>query len=129
MLPEQSCIADIEEGGPLRCYEDFLFGSYKLDTNIQCDQFITGIDNPEILTDSFLAYPNPTINDLIIEFKNLLEIKFSVIVFNVFGQQKTEIINSEAMQTELDFSKFPQGIYYVKIYCAQQIVIKKIIKI
>ncbi|MDP2423261.1 MAG: T9SS type A sorting domain-containing protein [Bacteroidales bacterium] len=63
MLPEQNCILDYMEGGPLRCYQDNVF-QYTTSIAPYCD-YITGIKEPDDY--SLMIYPNPAIHTLTIK--------------------------------------------------------------
>jgi hypothetical protein len=59
--------------------------------------------------DALIAYPNPVTNFLTVEnLKNK-----SVTVFNALGQKIIEKNNLSSIKTELNFSDFPKGIYFL----------------
>ncbi len=65
MLPEQACIIDYMEGGPLRCYQDNDF-QYISGIALYCD-YIVGVQEPE--ANSLVIYPNPAKHHVTIKCK------------------------------------------------------------
>lgn len=80
MLPEQNCVTDIMEGGPLRCYEDNTF-QYTSEIAPYCD-YLVGMDEPE--SNPLAIYPNPAEDHL--KIKCLPHETFNVEIVNISGQ-------------------------------------------
>lgn len=72
----------------------------------------TVLDIDEVSNVTVSVYPNPTKNNIYINFKQLGDYSFSV--YNMFGQ---EIFNQEKLEIEnrIDFSNYASGIYILKI--------------
>ena len=82
------------------------------------------VDN-HIAKNSFVLFPNPVIDNLIIQCDNNYE-KICFTVFNSAGQ--TMINGNFIYETVIQTSNFPQGLYIVKLTNSNHTEIKKIIK-
>jgi len=75
--------------------------------------------------DGLRIYPNPVVGKLIME--QTLSERGNVSIFNSASQlMASQEINSN--RTEIDFNGFTSGIYYLKFYNENTVVVKKIIK-
>jgi hypothetical protein len=107
-----------EAGGPIRCYSD-----NDIDTSFQsvaCDYLVTGILNYKE-NNLVRLYPNPVNDYLYIDSKKPFE---KVYIYNNNGELiKTTTLN------RIDFSLYPEGIYFCKIFIqGGQVINQKIIK-
>ncbi len=99
MLPEQYCIPDVYEGGPLRCYQDDSF-QYMTGIAPYCD-YIVNLE--ELINDQLKIYPNPAISSIVIEcpiFKSYNLRLISILgnsVSNYNGIRNGMIINIEGL--------------------------------
>ncbi len=85
--------------------------------------FPTGISNLNSIF--FIISPNPTNGLLYIKFESEFEAKRKIQVYNQIGEG---IINTTAeSNTILDLSKYPKGIYYVKVISKESTFTKKVI--
>lgn len=76
------------------------------------------------LADYINMYPNPT-SDIL----NINTIKYNidrVEVYDALGRLQTSQNMSQSQQTQLDVSKLPEGIYFVRIYSHNDFVTKKL---
>ncbi|MBC8320590.1 MAG: T9SS type A sorting domain-containing protein [Bacteroidetes bacterium] len=108
MLPEQNCIADLFEGGPLRCYNDDNF-EFTTGVSSYCD-FIVSLQ--ESNNDSLNVYPNPAdgqitlsysyVGQYILELKNLIGTTF----WKYTGNNK---------KLRIETKNIPTGIYIITL--------------
>ena len=85
MLPQPTMecgIADLFEGGPLRCYYDDDFGLYSTGYAEECD-FTVGIYKTEEI--QFEIFPNPCSEFINIKFPNLIS-KNSIWIYDISGK-------------------------------------------
>jgi hypothetical protein len=72
-------------------------------------------------------YPNPVRNELTIKRINYINELTVVEIYNISGTHLfTSYIENE--QHQISFDKFPQGVYILKIYDSEQVIVKKIVK-
>jgi len=112
----------------LRCYSDNIFGYYNF-TPLLCDFTIS---TDEIVSLSgFQLYPNPSANELTLEFEQnnsentLLEIK------NLLGQtlySETFKTNIGKQTKNIDVSLFQNGVYFIKLKSQDKIYSARFIK-
>lgn len=74
--------------------------------------------------DFLTVYPNPVNSILRIENKSSNEIQ-SVRIFNSIGEQ---VLSTSKLNSEIDFSRFENGIYFLEVMTSQGIFREKIIK-
>ncbi len=116
----QSSLAD-PQIGPLRCYNDSVIGNYNTGLhNGICDTvFSVGIEEYN-LVDNIKLFPNPTKGLIQIETKLTIE---SIDVYNI---ESKKIFETHSLL--VDITKFPRGIYFLKIFSKQGIIHKRILK-
>jgi hypothetical protein len=79
------------------------------------------------LNESFLIYPVPLTNKLMV--KTISSVNISKIEIETCnGIKLSEITNSASPLISIDFSKYPSGIYLIKIHAQSQIICRKIVK-
>lgn len=69
------------------------------------------------------AYPNPTSNNLILQFEKPLQ-NLEISIFNSNGQKVLNIYD----KTEIDLSHLPNGIYFIKVNSNQENKMLKVVK-
>jgi len=116
--------------GPLRCYQDSITGlfinPYHLENgwNFQdCDQIITGINQPELITE-LNVFPNPTTHSLTI---TNLDRPAGFQLIDIHGRtvKSGKVIPSQA----INLDDLVNGIYFLEVWNSMNVTIKKIIKI
>lgn len=118
LLP-QNAFCGIADGYPqiglLRCYSDPEIGFYQLD-NVPCDKIQSWPDSfsPLKKNSQVKLYPNPVLNDLIIEFNDLLGAFYNLEIFDLNGK----LINSQSFcpGERIDLSYLGRGLYPICIY-------------
>jgi len=80
------------------------------------------------LKKSYEFYPNPVRNDLIIKRIDYQNHELTVVeIYNLSGSHiSTSFIENE--QHNINFNNFSAGIYMLKIYDSEQVIVKKIVK-
>ena len=133
--PNDVCytIADIEQGGPLRCYSDNQIPNYKrywfsnscnyyYNPTTQIKENINNID--------FNIYPNPTYNFLNVEIVTHSGVARNnkIKIVNTLGQI-TQTTNIQNQKTILNISALQNGIYFLQVFDAEKLIsTQKIIK-
>jgi hypothetical protein len=74
----------------------------------------------------FNLYPNPAINELIMDFENIKVSKFLVSIINATGE--TIYLDNEFGNKNIDISFLNTGIYYLRIIHGEKVLTKKFIK-
>lgn len=122
-------LPDNSMDGPLRCYEDSITGLFinpyhqENGWNFQdCEQIITGINQPEAVTEITL-FPNPTTNSLAItNLDRPTDFKF----FDIHGRSvKSGKVNPTQL---IDLNDLTKGLYFLKLWNSKLLTIKKIVK-
>jgi hypothetical protein len=105
MLPEQNCFIDLEEGGPLRCYNDDDF-QYVTGIASSCDYIPVGINEAD--NDYFEIYPNPAVNTIRIDCPPGKT--YHLILRNLMG---ASVLESSGISNgmSINISGFTPGIY------------------
>ena len=108
MLPEQNCMTDLMEGGPLRCYHDDFF---QFITGIApyCDYVVSVSDNSN---NNFNAYPNPAVNYIIIEYPQ--DKLYNIVISNILGDNLLDI-SQVKNRTKIDISMLKAGTYLISL--------------
>ncbi len=117
MLPEQACILDYMEGGPLRCYQDSIF-QYSSGIAPYCD-FIVGIKEPD--NNSFMIYPNPAIHNLSI--KCIPYELYDLAITSIHGKTVMEFFNV-GNGTTIDINGIAPGFYILLLRKVNSDIIK-----
>lgn len=105
MFPEQNCITDFQEGGPLRCYFD---NNFAFNSGIEeyCDYIVNNKENT--FEGEVSVYPNPATSFFHIVGEKLSGVE--VYIFDIFGR----IIFSSKIsgrELQIDVSQFHTGTY------------------
>lgn len=82
-------------------------------------------DNKELLTNKFKIYPNPNNGQFVIDLDEDENVMISI--YNIQGQQIHSNLNASG-KVNLNLSRYPQGIYFVKIVSGNNAVVERIIK-
>jgi uncharacterized delta-60 repeat protein len=93
---------------------------------------ITG-DNSQDLAQKLKAYPNPSLNELSLDFSEILPSFTKDLKIEVYTQQGQRWQNLEANQSfepikKINLASLPTGIYFLKISSSTHQIIKKIVK-
>lgn len=75
---------------------------------------ITGVQN-NIVIDNYSIFPNPTKNSVFIQSKSNSNLKISISLTNVIGQEVQQKIITNTNQYELSLKNLPVGIYILNI--------------
>ncbi|MGE4589954.1 MAG: T9SS type A sorting domain-containing protein [Acidaminococcaceae bacterium] len=106
-----------EADGPIRCYHDD-----DIDINFtsrECDYWIfTSMDDIE--ADKFQLYPNPTIDNI------QIKTDFKIDNIEIIDNSGNIVLQTE--KNDLNISSLATGVYFVRIYSDNQIIMKKIVK-
>ncbi len=75
---------------------------------------ITGVQN-NVLAENYSIFPNPTKNSVFIQSKSNSNLKISISLTNVIGQEVQQKIITNTNQYELSLKNLPVGIYILNI--------------
>ncbi|MBI9039440.1 MAG: T9SS type A sorting domain-containing protein [Bacteroidales bacterium] len=89
---------------------------------------INRIEKNKNFVNEYLIYPNPVYNKLNIFLPPKVTNLFNIELNDIYGNIMLKQTNLYSNHIVLDLSLFPQGIYFLKIYQENKIVIDKIIK-
>ena len=105
-------------------YSAMVTNTFQCATNTDAIYFgVTGLEDAQAL--NIQVYPNPFVDRLTIcSDENMRFIQ----VFNLSGKLVFDGFFNAGTTQALDFSPFPQGIYFLKIYTENALFIKKIVK-
>jgi len=106
------------------CYSDSNMFNLYID-DILIDVMITGINN--LYNAEFQIYPNPCIDEVIIEHSNISKEEIKYEIQNISGKQITQLI-SKNEKVKILVSNFSDGIYILKITSNKGVVVKKLVK-
>jgi hypothetical protein len=122
-LPFDNCVAmiDANEGGNLRCYQDNTLGLFNKNTSVECD-FVVATSTRENATVSI----NNPINEKL-HFNNLEMVESYQ--YRIFDSNGSQIENARLHSSEIDFTKFSPGIYFVALNNSTSNVHFKVIKL
>ena len=114
MFPEPSCVVDISEGGPLRCYYDDTFGLYQRPGfPPECD-YITSIDPVQRQREEVKIYPIPTSSSIKIDFSSMRKETRSIVLSDLLGNL-LKTMQTEKPKVVMDLSSLNEGLYFVRI--------------
>lgn len=88
--------------------------------------YIVSFTYPPI--DDLVIYPNPTGSLVVIDFREVIELKGTVAIYNVLGQM--EQVNMEQLSLskfQLDLSNFPSAIYFIELSVNGKKLVKKVV--
>jgi hypothetical protein len=123
-----SCIADLGEGGALRCYSDDNFPIFVTGESSYCD-FITSIDSYANIQDFIEVYPNPTSSSIIIKSKLMSTTDMKIVLLSSLSQKIYEYDLNLEKEFLIDMSNLKSGHYFLQVTNDKgAYMIKKIIK-
>lgn len=96
-----------------------------------CGHLSIGINEESIINEYLNIYPNPTTNQITLEFDLIENKNTSIEIKNILGQTLRKIDNGFSNgnnKIEIDLSEFASGLYLVSLQNGDQLVSKKIIK-
>ena len=85
----------------------------------------TPVDESEVKTNFARIYPNPTTNELFVEWDKTLTINSDIEIFDTAGRLH---IRQPSHQTTISTRLLPAGTYYLRLYAEQGLIMKKFIK-
>jgi hypothetical protein len=129
LFPHPTCITDLFEGGPLRCYSDNNIGLYETGFAEACD-FIVGMGENTRSSDFSIA-PNPAKEDIMIQFDLKVSGDVLIEVFSMDGcilYSRSETNLSSGSQI-LSFKTTPMapGVYILKLSTAEGVSSKRLL--
>ncbi|MGG7035857.1 MAG: T9SS type A sorting domain-containing protein [Flavobacterium sp.] len=102
-------------------------GTYLLDMTINRTQTL-GVDETTF-SNLIKVYPNPTKDFVIIDLNELSDEVNSINILNIQGQQISSVkITGNEKSSKLSLQGLSDGVYFIQIQSAQEILTKKIIK-
>jgi len=113
MFPEPTCLVDVYEGGPLRCYYDDSFGLYERGSAPACD-YITGLADNHPERNFFKVYPVPATSIIILEFTRQVKGKMMIEIFDILGN-KMKNIETDKVKLIIDVEDLKSGIYFISV--------------
>ncbi len=106
-------------------YHEFTVGyqSGQSTENYECKEIIiTSSSTNEIKKPEFKIYPNPASDILTLEWKNFLNEKIELRIYDLFGKKISEFtIQSSPGKYQLDISQLKDGIYFMMIQNGQHL--------
>ncbi|MDI9359076.1 MAG: choice-of-anchor J domain-containing protein [Phycisphaerales bacterium] len=86
---------------------------------------------PNYDNETFLAYPVPTLNTLILEVTKIPTALSEINIFDILGNRVRQILVTDSMQkfTAVDMSRLQTGIYTVQMLFGKSMVAKQIFKL
>ncbi len=109
MLPEPTCVADVHEGGELRCYSDNEFGYYSTGVADQCD-YVISVPNVEELNCS--VYPVPCNDILNIDIQEN-KLPLTITIYDLMGREVMSYQLKEKVN-QINVERLNPGIYLIK---------------
>ena len=109
MFPEPlMCILDVDEGGPLRCYQDSTFALYETGISTGCDFLLTS-EFPSPGDDNLRVFPNPATEVLTISCssENIIQ---SITIFDLKGNNVRQF-NGFGSEISFSVADLPAGFY------------------
>ena len=110
-----------------------VFGTTTL-TNVGfCDIFLGKLNNDVGINEfhkpnSISIYPNPSSDKLIIDFQSINDLKnITVSIYNIQGKLLLQQAIKQT-QIEINISSFAKGVYIIKVYNDNNIMVSKFIK-
>ncbi len=123
MFPEQGCVSDVSEGGPLRCY---MGDGMMLDTGISWSCYHIVFGTEDIEKERISIYPNPTFDKF--TFNGASSKVYNITVKNVNGQM-VKNIRQVMNGNVINVSNLPTGLYLLMISNEKEKYYTKFIKL
>lgn len=92
---------------------------------------LVALQHRSIAESTFLIYPNPTDNQVVVQFESQIAQPVEVSVVDVLGREllrKTWAIQAGPNRQMLDFSTYSAAVYMLTLKADNQVIIKKVIK-
>lgn len=109
-----SCVMDVSEGGPLRCYSDDNFPLFSTGQAVSCD-FITSANDFTTQNEQFIIYPVPASKCIAIENNNLMNKNILIEVYTLQGEKIFKENTLYNNKFQIDISGLNSGLYFLKI--------------
>lgn len=113
VFPYTTCIQLESEMIPLNYLN---IESWGIDT-INCNNFLTSINNPKLQEFAFSINPNPAIGNITIEAP--VNTTYKVQLINLLGQMVYSSPQLTVKQTTINLTGLPKGVYIVQLYNEQ----------
>jgi hypothetical protein len=101
-------------------------GAYELNKS-------TNINDKTMYSKNFVLYPNPLIEKATLEYELSINSFINISIYNVIGSKINTIYDGLQSKgnhdAEINLTDYEQGLYYIKIKCNDEILVKKCIKI
>lgn len=93
------------------------------------DSCVTSIEEYEF-GDEFTIYPNPTNNQVFVEYRSLNDLVGTVKLMGMDGKliEQHSNVNFRRQTTRFDLGQYAKGIYFIKIETPDGVVVKKIVR-
>lgn len=93
------------------------------------DSCVTSVRNHEF-GDEFNIYPNPTNDELFIEYRSFTDLVGTIKLLSMDGKliEQHENVNFRMQTTKFDMGRHARGIYFIKIETNSGVIVRKIIK-
>lgn len=132
LLPEQKCLFDYAEGGPLRCYSDDELGELHLaglHPERNCDYIneTYQIVSEQNILDKVSVSPNPCKNKINVRFDVANLDNCEITIFNVLGMMVYHG-SFDRIASEITMDGHPSGLYCLTIKCGCRVYSKTFIK-
>ena len=130
MLPEQRCVFDDGEGGPLRCYIDDDLGELHFSTlhsERYCDYISETYQSVDetALNHKLSVFPNPCTEKLCLNFGGMSNCE--IMVFDYAGKMVLRCSVNDK-ETELDLGELPAGLYCVTANDGYKVSTNRVVK-
>lgn len=97
-------------------------------TGCYCCSTSTEIESTLFQENNVYVFPNPTTTELHIKVRGVIKDSYTVTMYDTQGKT-VDIITTNEQETEIDISKYPQGVYWVRILGNNIVRNEKIIKL
>src|SRR5699024_5860004 len=106
-------------------------GSFKGDTLFVkiIDSCVTSLKEHEF-GDEFNIYPNPTNDELFVEYRSFTDLVGTVKLLSMDGKliEEHENVNFRMETTRFDLGQYSKGIYFIRIETDEGVLVRKIVK-
>ncbi len=116
-----------EHGYGLMCFKNIAEELYYDGGDSSNCDLITDINNKYYINTSLSLYPNPSKNKITLQISNDDIRNIEAEIYDVHGKMfVSKKINSQT--TDIDISSIAKGVYILKVYCGNDVAVKKLIK-
>lgn len=127
----RACVVDVPyENGPLRCYEDSVFGKFKTyywdKANYECDKLFYYTSVTDVEFGSVRIFPNPSKGQIYISNPKNLKIK-AIELIDLSGRTIQQWQDFQLTENQLNIQHIPPGVYLLKATTAAGVKTKKLV--